>query len=91
MMNKLTEHLNTGNQSTIEDEIAKLSPELLADHDKCLSEGLKDEYCSSCGVVFLAHHHFLQCGKPNCPMSNGKTFFEMMKEYIDTGDIKPKE
>lgn len=62
--------------------IANLSPELKLEHDKCLSEGLKDERCKKCDRIFLAHHHFVNCVDKPCPMSNGKTFIDMLHEAI---------
>ena len=35
---------------------------------ECRAEGLKDEVCGKCGVVYLACIHFVRCADPDCPM-----------------------
>lgn len=60
-----------------------LSPELKVEHDKCIAEGLKDEFCPKCDRLFLAHHHFVRCNEKSCPMSNGVSFLDMMIESLD--------
>ena len=49
-------------------------------HAQAIAEGYKDEVCKECGVMFLAHIHFIRCDHSKCPMSSGKTFFEMWLE-----------
>ena len=39
-----------------------------------------DETCSKCQRVFKNYHHFLHCEEDACPMSCGKTLFELMDE-----------
>ena len=63
--------------------ISKLTPEQKAEHDKCIKDGYKDELCSKCGDVFLAHVHFVRCDNKPCPMSNGKSFLDMWIDAIE--------
>jgi hypothetical protein len=39
-----------------------------------------DEVCSECGTIFKNYHHFVQCDRRPCPLSTGKTLFELWKE-----------
>ena len=50
----------------IKSEIQSLTPELTIKHNEALSEGYKDEICSKCGAVLLAHHHFVKCDLAKC-------------------------
>lgn len=68
--------------------ISALTPESKVEHDKCLGEGYKDEVCSKCGVVFLAHIHFIQCEDKPCPMSSGKSFLDMWIEAIEAKEAR---
>jgi hypothetical protein len=40
----------------------------------------KDETCPECKLVFKNYHHFIRCDRRPCPMSCGKTLFEMWAE-----------
>jgi len=51
------------------DEMTANEAELRA---AAIEEGYKDEVCADCGVVFLAHHHFVSCPRLDCPMKDGK-------------------
>ena len=46
--------------------IESLSPELLEKHQEAIVEGFEDKVCSKCGVVYLAHHHFVSCLLAHC-------------------------
>ncbi len=51
--------------------IEKLSPELLEKHKEALAEGFEDKVCPKCDVIYLAHHHFVDCflaHSGECPM-----------------------
>ena len=50
-------------------------------HAESLAEGYKDETCE-CGLVYLAFHHYVACRKQGCPMSCGKTLFELWDEDL---------
>lgn len=44
-------------------------------------DGYKNEVCSKCGGVFLAHHHYIRCFDDPCPMkskSDTRSLLEMM-------------
>jgi hypothetical protein len=43
------------------------------------AQGHKSEVCS-CGVVFLAFHHFCRCAVKDCPISDGVSVLERMLE-----------
>jgi len=50
-------------------------------HAEALAQGYKDETCSKCGTVFLAHIHFVRCHAKPCPMVSTKeprTILEQM-------------
>jgi hypothetical protein len=46
------------------------------------AEGYKSEVCS-CGVVFLAFHHYCSCTVSNCPMSDGVTLLDRLIKLND--------
>ena len=44
-------------------------------------DGYKNEVCSKCGAVYLAHIHFVMCFDDSCPMkskSDTRSVLEMM-------------
>lgn len=43
-----------------------------------LDEGYNNERCLKCGVLFLAHIHFIRCDEPNCPMKGTPSLFDML-------------
>jgi hypothetical protein len=49
---------------------------------EAIQEGYKDEKCLKCGTVYLAHHHFVRCNDPDCPMKTpgGKSLLDMLGE-----------
>ena len=56
------------NQERIAATIQTLTPEIKKMHSVALAEGFKDEVCPLSETVFLAHHHFTRCQRPECPM-----------------------
>jgi hypothetical protein len=70
----------------IETAISLLDEKTKQEHDKCIKEGLKDEFCPKCNRLFLAHIHFIACDNDQCPMSNGKTFFDMLLELEENSE-----
>jgi hypothetical protein len=48
---------------------------------EALKEGYKNEVCS-CGVVFLAFHHFTTCSRENCPFSDGISLLDRLEESL---------
>jgi hypothetical protein len=70
------------------EEIKKLSPEKLEDHDNCIKKGYKDEICPKCNTIFLANVHFVRCDEKPCPMSNGKSLLDMILEQIDSPTLE---
>ncbi len=48
--------------------LRRLGPEDQAQEAKALAEGYTDAVCSKCQTVFLAYHHFVDCGERSCPM-----------------------
>ena len=46
---------------------------------EAIEEGYKNETCE-CGVTALAFHHFTTCKKDGCPISNGISLLDMLKE-----------
>ena len=48
-----------------------------------LKEGYKNETCS-CGITFLAFHHFTTCQDQNCPFSDGISLLDRL--IIDEKD-----
>lgn len=51
-------------------------------HAEAIAQGYKDETCSRCGTVFLAHIHFIRCNARPCPMLPDKprSILDMMLE-----------
>ncbi len=49
---------------------------------KALREGYKNEVCS-CGVTYLAFHHFTICNKKSCPFSDGVSLLDRMAEQVE--------
>jgi len=49
---------------------------------EAVAEGYPDEdaTCTKCGVVFKNYHHYIRCDERPCPMSCGKTLFELWAE-----------
>jgi len=45
--------------------------------EEAVAEGYKSEICS-CGVTFLAFHHYVDCRKEGCPMSDGVSVLDRM-------------
>ena len=70
-------------QRILKNALANLNDEQRKDHDECIAEGYKDEFCPKCGELFLANVHFVRCYAKDCPMSNGKTLLDMWKEQIE--------
>lgn len=48
-------------QIRIENFINALDDNAKKLHEEALEEGYEDKICPKCGVVFLAHHHFVRC------------------------------
>jgi len=67
----------------IKEAISALNVEDKKKHDECITQGLKDEICLKCDRLFLAHIHFVACENKPCPMSNGKTFWDMWIEALE--------
>ena len=61
-----------------------------ATQDKAISEGYKNEVCS-CGVVFLAFHHFTTCRKVGCPFSDGISLLDRLVESCELQPVEPAE
>lgn len=74
-------------EKQIKAAVALLDQAAKKDHDNCIKEGLKDEFCPKCNRLFLAHYHFVRCENKPCPMSNGKTFLEMLGEVIEKEEL----
>lgn len=61
-----------------------LTPKQLKLHKKAIEiDGYKDEICPKCGVVFLAHYHFVNCHHAHCgkcPMvrTNSESLLKML-------------
>lgn len=58
------------NKKKIETAINQLDENGRKLYKQALTEGYKDEICpkAQCGIVLLAHHHFLRCDPQSCPM-----------------------
>ena len=89
-------------QPVIDTEISRLGENGRRLHDQALLEGYKDEVCpeARCGVVLLAHHHFLRCDHAACPMvsrqnlnsdGNPKNLLETLIDIIPSQSSKPTE
>ena len=55
----------------VQSKVAALSSSDKALYEAALTEGLTNEKCMKCGVIFLAHHHFIRCAYAvlgECPM-----------------------
>lgn len=55
--------------------------------DEAIAQGYKNETCS-CGVTFLAFHHYTDCRAKGCPFSDGVTILERMEQSL-TRDNQP--
>lgn len=49
-----------------------------------------DEVCPAegCGTVFKNYHHFISCNRCQCPLSDGKTLFDRMRESLEMEGAK---
>lgn len=47
------------------------------------AEGYKSERCS-CGVTFLAFHHWTTCQAAGCPFSDGVSMLDQLKQSLAT-------
>lgn len=56
--------------AAIFEALRKASDEKL--HEEALAQGYKDENCSECGTLFLAHKHLVRCNSSTCPMKDGQ-------------------
>jgi len=54
------------NSEKVKTEVNKLGPKETVLHNEALEDGYKDEICPKCGIVFLAHFHFVNCEKIHC-------------------------
>lgn len=63
---------NQAAQAKIDATISKLDEQGRVLREQAISEGYKDEICprADCGVVLLAHHHFVRCDPATCPMAS---------------------
>ena len=74
------------NKRKIKNSIKNLTPELIIEHNKCLAEGFKDKVCPKCGVVYLAHHHFINCelGRyGECPIVSKSNPKSILQQLLD--------
>ncbi len=67
---------------SIEERLARMTPGEHQLHKQAVDEGFEAEKCPDCGVVLLAHHHFVICDRgKRCPMSDGVTLLERMRGW----------
>jgi len=52
---------------------------------EALSEGYKNETCS-CGLTYLAFHHFVTCRQADCPFSDGVSLLERLEQSCESSD-----
>ena len=56
-------------------------------HQEALAQGYKDETCSECKMLFLAHKHLIRCDSTTCPMKDGKgTLLEQLVKETEAAE-----
>ncbi|KKN33860.1 hypothetical protein LCGC14_0799400 [marine sediment metagenome] len=68
----------------ISNAVASLTDIQRQSYVQALEDGYKDEVCTKCKTVMLAHHHFVRCPQAahgSCPMvANPKSLLEQLMD-----------